>query len=204
MNSNSYKYSSQFTYDIYFHVQLVSFLLVLFIARTGLRRWWQIQVPVSWRWRLLKWSLLGNGNASVLSRGWLLGPMSGCLSLSFVTWCRCLFPLLQMTATVGWLVACLRIDPKNIALLEKLILFVEWKLNESRIIRIRSAVWISFAENFKKQKNHKKSKVSKQSFVNFFLLCGEFCTILLLFSILLVSSMLTKFVRKHLDTLWFP
>lgn len=119
----------QFTYDINFHVQLVRLLLVLLVACTRLGGWWKIQVPVT-RWRCLLQGALGQGNASMFSRWWLLGWMgSGFCLTTFVTGCRCLFTLLQVTASIGRLVACL----------------IEWKKQKSFFVsRLVWKLWKSF------------------------------------------------------------
>lgn len=105
-NQNKVEANFQFTYDIDFHVQLVRLLFVLLVARARLWRWWKIQVPVTWRRRLKR--ALRQRETSMFS-GWrLFSWVSGRLRLTtFVTRSWCFFTLLQMTASICRLVACL-------------------------------------------------------------------------------------------------
>lgn len=115
-----------FTYDIDFHVQLVRLLLVLLVARARLRRWRKIQVTVTW-WGRLEWALRER-DAAVFSRRWLLGRVRRCLRLTaFVARRWCFLALLQVTASIGRLVACL-IDRKRKNREEKSFC---WRLEES-------------------------------------------------------------------------
>lgn len=125
-NQNKTEANFRFTYEIDFHVQLVRLLLVLLVACTRFRCGWKIQVSTIRRWRLLKWSLRQR-DASMLSRWWLFSWMSSCLCLTTLMTRRwSLFTLLQMAASICWLVACL----------------IEWK--KECFLMIRNKLWISF------------------------------------------------------------
>lgn len=96
-----------FTYDIDFHEDLVGLLLVLLVACSWFRWRWKVNFPLTGRRSLLKWALRQR-DAAMLA-GWrLLCWVGSCLRLTaFVTRGRRFFTLLQVTASISRLVACL-------------------------------------------------------------------------------------------------